>query len=67
MRAKDGCATVRLSDTVAVAAPLEPVIVATYSPMTAALDVVKVSVVPVVEETGEKDAVTPLGKPETTK
>ena len=44
-----------------------PVTVATYCPMLAVVEAVKVRVVPLAEELGERDAVTPLGKPETAK
>ena len=60
-----GAYTPRLTVIVALSAPDVPVIVTTLWPMLAELLAVKVSVEYPVVGLGEKDAVTPFGKPET--
>ena len=62
---KDGAAMVRARVVVTVTAPDFPVMVTLYSPATAELLAVSVSVLLYpVAGFGEKDAVTPLGRPD---
>jgi len=61
---KDGAAMVRTRVVVTVRAPDFPVMVTLYTPAAAELPAVNVSMVYPFVGFGEKDAVTPLGRPD---